>query len=203
MLFAVPVNKNRWDYLFLYGSLIPIAAYFFYYYQDLCFGPRFYYSFMPFMALLTARGFLALPHWLNKWSFDRRRTEASLYLLLLLCFFYTFAVSLPSLLQKYANDYWGVTDRIHATVKKQGIANAIVFIDVWYGNPTDNPNLIPYGSGFQFNSPLLKDEIIYAMDLRDKNLNLMKVFPGRNYFLCKFQKPMREFTLTKLNLSGN
>jgi hypothetical protein len=158
---------------------------------------------MPFMALLTARGFLSLPHWLGKWSFDRRRTEASLYVLLIVCFFYTFAVSLPPLLQKYSNDYWGVTDRIHKAVQEQGIVNAIIFIDVWFGNTTDNPNLIPYGSGFQFNSPRLNDDVIYVMDLRDKNSELMKEFPARNYYLCKFQEPMREFTLTKLNPSGS
>jgi hypothetical protein len=203
MLFAISVKKDRWDYLFLAGSLVPIVAYFFYYYQDLCFGPRFYYSFSPFMVLLSARGVLALPHWLEKWSFDRRRTEASLYLLLLLCFIYTFVFSLPSLIKKYSNDYWGVTDRIHNTVKEQGIANALIFIDVWYDNPTDKPNLIPYGSGFQFNSPLLNDDVIYAMDLRDKNPDLMKVFPGRNYYLCKFKKPMKDFTLIKLNALGN
>ena len=203
ILFAIPVKKNRWDYLFLLASLMPIGGYFFYYYQDLCFGPRFYYCVTPFMILLTARSFLALPLWLEKKYFDRRRMEASLYLLLFLCFFYSFVFSLPSLIKKYSNDYWGVTDKIHTTVKEQGITNALIFIDVWYANPTDKPNLIPYGSGFQFNSPRLNDDIIYAMDLREKNRELMRAFPGRNYYLCKFHKPMRDFTLIKLNEPEN
>jgi len=203
ILFAIPVKKNRWDYLFLLASLMPIGGYFFYYYQDLCFGPRFYYCVTPFMIVLTARGFLSLPLWFEKKFFDRRRTEALLYLVLFLCFFYTFVFSLPSLIKKYSNDYWGVTDRIHNAVKEQGITNALIFIDVWYGNPTDGPNLIPYGSGFQFNSPDLNDDVIYAMDLRGKNRDLMDVFPGRNYYLCKFHKPMRDFTLIKLNALGN
>lgn len=199
LFFLMPCRKNRWDYLFTISSIILIASYFFYYYQDLCFGPRFYYSLTPFLIVLTARGVLELPKWLEKFHFDRRRTKASLYFLLFLCFFYTFAFSLTPLIKKYSNDYWGVTDKIHNTVKEYDITHALIFIDVWYANPTDMPNLIPYGSGFQFNSPRLNDDIIYAMDLKEKNTELMKAFTGRSYYLCKFYKPMRNFTLIKLN----
>ena len=202
IFFLIPDRKNRWDYLFLFSSMTLISSYFFYYYQDLCFGPRFYYSTTPLMIILTVRGFLALPEWLQKKGFDRRRTEASLYLLLFLCFLYMLSYSLPSLIKKYSNDYWWVTNKIHNAVKKQGITNAVVFIDVWHPPHITEPNLIPYGSGFQFNSPDLRDDIIYAMDLKDKNSELMKSFPGRNYYLCKFYKPMSGFTLLKLNSGG-
>jgi 4-amino-4-deoxy-L-arabinose transferase-like glycosyltransferase len=198
MLFAIPVKKNRWDYLCTAAFISLVAGYFFYYYQDLCFGPRFYYSALPFLIILTVRGVLALPEWLHNKGFDRRRAEATLYLLLLLCFLFMFSFSLPSLIRKYSNDYWWVTDKIHKAVRAQGIYNAIVFIDVWYPPGITEPNLISYGSGFQFNSPDLRDDVIYALDLREKNPELMQAFPGRYYYLCKIQKPMSEFTLLKL-----
>ncbi len=106
--------------------------------------------------------------------------------------------SLPSLIKKYSSDYWWVTDKIHKAVEAEGIHNAIVFIDVWYPPGVTEPNRIPYGSGFQFNSPDLKDDVIYAMDLREKNGLLMSAFPGRSYYLCKIHKPMSDFTLIRI-----
>jgi hypothetical protein len=203
ILFALPARKNRWEYMFLVACGTVILGYFFYWYQDLCFGPRFYYSLMSFMIIFTVRGFLELPNWLGEKGFDRRSTEVSLYLLVLFCFLYTFSFSLPLLIKKYSNDYWWVTDKIHKTVEKQGITKAIVFIDVWRPLHITKPNLIPYGSGFQFNSPDLNDDVIYAMDLKDRNSELMKAFPNRHYYLCKIYSPMSGFKLLKLNGRGN
>ncbi|KPJ60386.1 MAG: hypothetical protein AMJ42_01475 [Deltaproteobacteria bacterium DG_8] len=186
MLFYTPLSKNRWDYLFLLSSITLIMCCFFYFYQDLCFGPRFYYSLTPFMIILTVRGFLGIPNWLEKKRFNKRKAEASLSLFLLFFFLYTFSFSLPSLIKKYSNDYWWVTDNIQKTVKKEGIINAIVFIDCWHPPDITKPNLLYYGSGFQFNSPDLKDEVIYALDLKDRNSELMKEFPNRLYYFCNF-----------------
>jgi len=186
ILFSAPIKKNRWDYLFLLSSITLILSYFFYFYQDLCFGPRLYYSLTPFMIILTVRGFLGISDWLEKKHFSKRKTEASLYLFLVICFLYTLSFSLPSLIKKYSNDYWWVSDKIQKTVKKQGITNAIVFIDCWHPPSTTKPSLLYYGSGFQFNSPSLKDEVIYALDLKERNSELMNEFPNRHYYFCNF-----------------
>lgn len=195
---SLPVRKNRWDYLMLCATLSIMGGYALYFYQDLCFGPRNYYSLTPFLILLTVRAFLALPGWLRERGFDAKRSEATLYILLFVCIVYLFAFSLPPLIKKYSNDYWWVTDKIHREVTSQGIRDAIVFIDVWYPPGITEPNHIPYGSGFQFNSPDLKDDVIYAMDLRGKNGELMSAFPGRSYYLCKIHKPMSDFTLIRI-----
>jgi hypothetical protein len=186
ILFLLPLKKNRWDYLFLSSSLTLIMSYFFYYYQDFCFGPRFYYCLTPLLIILTVRGFYGIPHWLEKKGFNQRTTEASLYFFLLLCSFSMLSFNLPPLVRKYSNDYWWVTDKIHHAVKQQGITNAIVFIDCWYPLDTTTPNLIYYGSGFQCNSPDLKDDVIYALDLKERNVELMRSFPHRNYYRCNF-----------------
>jgi len=198
ILLALPVKKNRWERLFFTACIAVIVSYFFYWYQDLCFGPRYYYSLLPFLIIFTVRGFLHLPVWLEQKGYDKRKTKASLCLFISLCILYTFLFSLPALFKKYSNDYWFVTDKIHQEVKEQGITNAIVFIDVWHPPHTTKPNWIPYGSGFQFNSPDLSDDVFYAMDLKDKNSTLMESFPNRNYFLCKIHKPMSDFTLIRI-----
>jgi len=186
VLFLSPSSKEKWDYLFLSAILLLITSYFFYYHQDLIFGPRFYYSLLPFMVILTVRGLLSLPQWLEVRGYSLRKAEATLYLFLTLFFLYTFCVSFPSLVAKYGNDYWWVTDKIHKTAQEKGITSAIVFIDCW--NPPDapKPSLIYYGSGFQFNSPNLDDDVIYALDLKERNSELMKAFPGRQYYRCNF-----------------
>lgn len=186
ILFSFPIRKNRWDWLFLYSSLSLIASHFFYYHQDYIYGPRFYYSLTPFLIVLTVRGFLGIPGWLETSAFQRGKTRASLYLLVVLCFFYAFSVSFPALIKKYSDDYWWVTDKLHKMVRKQEITNAIIFMDCWH--PVDNPvpRLIYYGSGFQFNSPDLKDDVIYALDLKEKNIELMEAFPDRSYYVCNF-----------------
>ena len=185
-LSPLSLRKNRWDYLFLCASISLIFSYFFYYHQDYIFGPRFYYSLTPFMIILTVRGFLEIPYWLEKKHFSRKTTESTLYLCLFLCLLYMVSFSLPSLIKKYSNDYWWVTDKLHEAVEKQGITNAIVFIDCWHPPDITKPNLIYYGSGFQFNSPDLKDDVIYALDLKEKNSELMKLFPDRVYYFFPF-----------------
>ena len=180
-----------------------MTGYFFYYFQDYCFGPRFYYSLLPFMIILTARGFFTLSEFLEHKQYNKRKVEATLYVLLVLCFLYTFSVSLPRLVKKYSNDYWGVTSRIHTAVTEKGITDAIVFLDCWDASDTTKPNLLYYGSGFQFNSPDLNDAVIYALDLKDKNRELMDAFPAKRYYRCTFlaeeKSTIGEITLTELS----
>ena len=188
VLFTIPFRKNRWDYLFLCASLALIGGYFFYYYQDYCFGPRFYYSLTPLMVILTVRGFLALVPWLEQKGFIRLRAEATLCLFLLICLLYMFSFSFPQLVKKYSNDYWWVTDKLHNAVQKQALTNAVIFVDCWYPPGVSQPNLLYYGSGFQFNSPDLHDEVIYALDLKEKNSELMEAFPKRSFYYYNYFK---------------
>ena len=200
IFFMAPFKKNRWDWLFLSAALAVIGSYFFYYYQDLCFGPRFYYCIMPFAIIFSVRCFMGLPGWLEQKGFDRKKVKATLALLLICCFTYTFLFSFPRLISKYSDDYWYATDKIHAEVQRQGIKNAVVFIDVWIPRGVKSPNLISYGSGFQFNTPNLTDDVIYAIDLKKKNIELMNYFSDREFYFCKIITPMAEFELKKIEV---
>lgn len=186
MLLSAPRRFHLWDYLGLAASALLVGSYFFYFHQDLIFGPRFYYSIIPFLIILTVRGFLALPQWLAGRGFYKGKITATLYLFLLMCILYSFVFTFPQLIKKYSHDYWWVTDKLHTLVKQQGISNAIVFIDCWHPPQTPTPRLIYYGSGFQFNSPQLTDDVIYALDLKERNSELMRAFPGRKYYRCNF-----------------
>jgi hypothetical protein len=158
---------------------------------------------MPFAIIFSVRGFLGLPKWLEEKGFNRRKVRATLTLLLIVCFSYTFVFSFPRLIKKYSDDYWIVTDKIHAEVQKRGIKNAVVFIDVWLPRDTPTPNLIPFGSVFLFNSLDLSDDVIYAIDLREKNVELMNYYSERDYYFCKILSSIDDFKLTKINRPEN
>jgi hypothetical protein len=175
-----------WEYLGLAGSVLLAGGYFFYYHQDLIFGPRFYYCMTPFLIMVSARCVLALPRWLEGRGFSKGRVTAALYFALAVCFLYSFAFSVPRLITQYSHDYWWVTDKLHTTVRQQGITNAVIFMDCWHPPGIPAPRLIYYGSGFQFNSPQLTDDVIYALDLKERNRELMGAFPGRKYYHCNF-----------------
>ncbi len=198
VLFLPGIKRNRWDRLFLLSFLSVAVFYFFYYYQDLCFGPRFFYSTTPLLILLTIRGILKLPAIMSDFSFNRYKVSATVCLFLFLCFTYTVACSIPLLFNKYSSFYWYVDDSLHKTVTEMKIKNAIVFIDVMYppGNPI--PNLPVYGSGFLYNSPGLKDSVIYAINRGAWNTTLMREYPGRDYFLWKFSPETNDFKLSPL-----
>ncbi len=175
-----------WDYLGLAASALLAGGYFFYYHQDLIFGPRFYYCLIPFLIMLSARCLVALPRWLEEKGFGKGRATAALYLALAVCIIYSVAWSVPGLVHRYSRDYWWVTDKVRAAVRQQGIANAVVFMDCWHPPDTPEPRLIYYGSGFQFNSPDLNDGVVYALDLKERNVELMQAYPGRRFYRCNF-----------------
>jgi 4-amino-4-deoxy-L-arabinose transferase-like glycosyltransferase len=200
VFFLPRIEKNRWDWLFLFSSLLLVFSYFFYYFQDICFGPRFYFCSVPFLTLFTVRGLLNIPALLEKLSFDRQKVKASLILFILFCFAYTLFFSAPALYKKYSHFYFNVDDSLHKTVIQRRITNAIVFINITYppGNPV--PNLPVYGAGFQYNSPDLKDRVIYAIDWGEKDKELIQEYPGRNYYLWKFNPERGKFELMKIPL---
>lgn len=199
VLFLPWIERNRWDWIFLFSSLLLVFSYFFYYFQDLCFGPRFYFCLAPLLTLLTVRGLLKIPAMLENFSFDRQKVKATLSLFIFFCFVYTLFFSLPVLYKKYSHFYFYVDDTLHNTVIQKHISNAVVFINIVY--PPGNPvlNLPVYGAGFIHNSPDLKDSVIYAIDWGEKNRKLMEEYSGRDYYLWKFNPVIGKFELTRMN----
>ncbi len=53
-------HKGRKEFLLLLIALGAPVFYFFYFFQDLCLGPRFYYISLPFILLLTSRSFVLI-----------------------------------------------------------------------------------------------------------------------------------------------
>jgi hypothetical protein len=180
LLLFLSLPRNKADYLLLaLFAALPIA-YFFYFFQDLCFGPRFLYEGLAPLLLLSARGLIEFPRVVDQigtWG-KRSRTSDVALVALLLSFFITAAVGLPPLARVYASNYWGVNSRIQDTIRKDRIRNAVVFVNPrWpsFGGAY-------YGSGFLVNTLDFGGPVVCALDRGDENYLLMKRFPGRKYY---------------------
>ena len=190
LFFFFKVDKNKWDKLFIFSSLSLTAAYFFHYFPYLTFGPRFLYCSMPFLVLLTARGILCIPEVFSKKTLRSRESyEFSMLLILLICISFMLIFSFPKLLKEY-KQYFNVDKSLFNYVKKNKVQNAVVFI---------NTGDTPYSNGFQYNSPELDGDIIFVRNLGQKNIELMKEFPNRKYFIYYKNRNTQQFELKSLS----
>jgi len=166
-------TANVWDLLFVgYASSLALA-YFFYWFQDWCFGPRFMFESTAAFVLLSARGLIGIPKIMRSLFGieDEGRVKGYVTVLMIFCILVGLASNLPALVRIYSNSYWGVNGNILRTVKEMGIKNAIVFVRSYYG------------SVFAANSPTLDGDVIYVRDLgEEKNRELMKRFPNRKFY---------------------
>ncbi|UCG41790.1 MAG: glycosyltransferase family 39 protein [candidate division WOR-3 bacterium] len=170
LLFSGSANRRDWLLFTSFASLV--VAYFFYWYQDLTFGPRFLFGAMAFLVLLTIRGFDATPAFLRRlfranlsggtWP---RFLGRSLPLVLLL----PALISIPPLyIQKY-NNYFGFTGTVLNKVRQAGLKDALVFC-------------LHFGPGFNGNSLDLDGDVVYAKDFGLLNSALTISYPDRQCF---------------------
>ena len=156
-----------------------ILAYFTYWHQDWCLGPRVLFSSTAAFVLLTARGIAAIPDIAHHLFgiVDRGRVKGYMAIILLACFCLGCASNIPSLLRVYSNGYWGANAQIVKAVNKMELEEAIVFVR------SNKP--MGYRSVFPQNHPLLKSDVIYARFLDEqKNAELMRQFTGRKFYIA-------------------
>lgn len=121
---------RRFDFLLAGWALSLLAVHFFYFYQDLCFGPRFLYEATPAVVILIARGIQGLGSGsARRWGESRTRAIRRVWGLALFCSAVGLAVNLPVLWKWYATAFWGVDARVAARLQRQLPRRAVVFVD--------------------------------------------------------------------------
>lgn len=122
-------RRTRMDGV-LTGTLVSLTlGYFPYFFQDLCFGPRFLYAGVPAFILLSARG-------LRGWGLlvarlrriPARQSFSVIARAVALCSAAGLAVNVPLLLREYGSTYWGTSDLLTREVREKGIHHALVLI---------------------------------------------------------------------------
>jgi len=162
-------TAGRREMLLLAAALLVPFAYFGYWFQDMCLGPRFAYESIPFWALLSERAFVTSRAGLPS-SPGRRPFLASLVVASVL---WGLLFQWPILARGYSASYWGVNRELTRVVERVRLGEAVVLVEEescpWY-----------YGAGFWANSPDLSGDVIYARDLGpDATERLSTSFPGR------------------------
>ncbi len=112
-------------------TLALIAGYFFYYWADYRFGPRYWYEATPFLAWLTARGLTGVDPLLARISLPPSRHRTALAAVALFTAFGGLCYAGP-LLQLYRNDYGALAPLPAQAVREawQG-KDALIFVPQW------------------------------------------------------------------------
>ncbi|MFP3938671.1 MAG: glycosyltransferase family 39 protein [Thermoanaerobaculia bacterium] len=174
LLFAAG-RARRWDYLLL--SLVPsgLLLYAAWYHLGHELGPRYLYFTLGTLAILSVRGFQALPGFaarmLGEGSPLARRSGAAT--VAAACFLSAALLTWVPLAELYGSDrWWGLDRSVVERVEAAGLADVLVFV----------PDGV-YRSVFLDNAvPVHEGDVIYARDLGERNAELMQRFPDRSYY---------------------
>jgi hypothetical protein len=175
LLLFLTLTGNPADWLLLASFVSLPALYFFYWWHDLCFGPRFLYEGLAPVLLLSARGLVEYPGFVGNDA--ESRTRNTMLLVAVFCLATIATVGMPRLQHNYGLRAYGVDDRVHCEAKKSGAAHSIVFVG------PEQPATY-YGAGFQFNRLDLAGPIIYARHRGAEDYVLMRRYPNRSYYFA-------------------
>jgi hypothetical protein len=203
-----PTLRHRWLLAAIPVSLL--VAYVFYWYHDLCFGPRYLYEALGPLLVLSAFGLRRTGEFLSARllpAADGWKRALPGGILVLGLFAYAGVHRWPALFrtprasigaapdspermasyfQHYGREFWGVSPFLGELTAQRGLSNAIVFVH--FTEPSYDSLLqmryLWFGSAFAHEEPDLgKARIIFARDRGAENARLTALFPGRRAYL--------------------
>lgn len=161
------------------------------------YGPRYYMGLYPGMVIITGHLFHSIAaRWKGGSPAEAGRPRAqvvgsffaALVVVNLTCY-------LPYAIKKHSAfpfkyQPWA-TERLRTLLESEGVAPALVFVaprEVFRG-PMPN-------------DPFFEDEIIYARHQGWRDWELIKLFPGRRYFLCDYDRFNRTGEVIEITVCG-
>ncbi len=202
--------RRRWWLAAFPASLL--AVHVFYWYHDLCFGPRFIYEALAPLLLLAACGLIAgVARVRDGWPAIRRHASLAwlaplgLVAVLSICGGVTRwprmftapsgVAALPpesplrqgSYFRYFGREFWGVSPYLGELVRARVRQPAIVFTRFREPDAEVLPiRYLTFGSAFAHERPLLaRARVIFARDLGARNAELMRQFPDRKVYLYR------------------
>lgn len=176
LLLFLTFPRNLVDWLLLASFVALPVLYFFYWAQDLIFGPRFLYEGLAPILLLSARGVTEFPAFIGRvvGADAEARTRNVIAVGATVSLAVTAFFGLPKLTAQYGFRYLGVDNQVRARVAERGINNAVVFIGP--------PRTFYFGAGLLNNALDFQGTVVYARDRGAENYVLMRRLPGRAYY---------------------
>ncbi|MFH1738870.1 MAG: glycosyltransferase family 39 protein [bacterium] len=173
-------SPNREDYKMLWICVGLGIAYVFYYYQDICYGPRNIYECLPYALLLVSRGLLTLSEDISETLRLTRRQLIAASLAVFFCLECVTAVTTgPRLYHRYRRTYWRVTGELRNLTLRSDLDNAIVFVH----------SGLNYGNGFQLNPPDMVSGPLFPEDYaEDVRAKVIAAYPDRPVYYAVEQR---------------
>jgi hypothetical protein len=163
------------DYIFI----VLLAGYFFYYeIGGNQYGPRFFFEALPFIVLLVVSRVMNNR---SKWT--------------IALFFAGMIYGVVKIPFIALREHRVVEERndVYRQVKKEGITNAVVFISTHTGVIRPMPK-----GDLTRNDVNYKNDVLYALDLKEKNEALMRYYPERKFYKYIKDKESVEGRLVRL-----
>lgn len=178
---------KKLDLLFLLSIISIIIAWLWFDGSYVMYGPRYYYEMLPFILLLTGSG-------VYKLIMISGRRNLTYFLCSFLVLFLTARLVNSWIFNKTPlwhiintpSTIWGlrgfnqVDSRLLNIVKKAKIENALIFIKPCSHWWCDAPHIA-------LNTPDFEGNIVWAKDRGEKNIELIKTYPGRRYYKADYE----------------
>ena len=95
----------------------------------------------------------------------------------------------PHYFDGFHKNFGDVESVLPRVVARHDITHAVIFMDqIGEGTDRHDPRNNFYATGFMRNDLALQGDVIYARNLRERNIELMQHYPGRAYYLYRFNR---------------
>jgi len=166
-------KPNKWwkEQALFWSGICLIAGYYFYFYVDLTYGPRFAYCAVIPLLATSALGFDALGKILRNKGWSRTRLNWFFSSAIVLLLLPSAIISLPARIKDFSNRYQDVDKSFVKYVDNLNLRNAVVLLDDY---PSSDRHARLYSLGFTnrqswFYSWMLSEQ---AVDQALKSLNI-------------------------------
>lgn len=153
--FLLNVDTEPWDWVLLLSCLAIAFFYFLYFFQDLTYGPRYFFLMVPVFLLFISRLLLF-------------RNGKQVHSALAACFLASFVLSIPLRIPDFIQQCSPVdrmAGNLARAIEKLDNKKTLVFLD--------REITLTF---LNWNDPELKSPIILCLDLRDRNAQIQKRF---------------------------
>jgi hypothetical protein len=186
------------EYWLLAPSTWLLAVFSAFWYYELYYPSRYISEGTPMLLVLAARALAGDPadaarRW-AKWSAPLLGTGLS---------FLAIAGG-PEFRARFHANYGDIESVLPRVVETYGITNAVVFMDsIGEGTDAYDPRNKYYATGFLRNDLALTGSVVYANNMQEKNIRLMRHFEGRAFYLYRFDRTTRRARLYVLTPDGD
>ncbi len=194
-------NRKK-DMLLAAGFFSMVVGLYFYWGTHVFIGARMFFEVIPIFLLLSAHGITELPALVSRkfGKLNQLMAKKITIGVLIILIAYAFLIRFPAWIwpsdsewyyKGFANNFAGVTPKIQHTLKSIPLEQSLVIMKLLYHPFEYFPNGW-WSSGFLYDDPFLKGNIIYANDKGENNIKLWQCFPEREiyFYLGTLEKGM-------------